>query len=80
MNTINNWCSINKLAINELKTKYMPIGTGKVEPMGNIYLKNRILGKVTQYGYLGMIIENKLNMDKQTESMYNKANKKLCIL
>ena len=54
--------------------------TGKVEPIGRIYLKNKILGKVTQYEYLGMIMEHKLNMDKQIEAMYKKANKKLGIL
>ena len=74
------WCLLNKLTINESKTKYMIIGAGKVEPIGRIYLKNKILGKITQHEYLGMIIEQKRNMDKQIESMYKKANNKLGIL
>ena len=80
MNTINDWCLLNKLTINELKTKYMSIGNTMVEPIRKIMLNDKTLGKVTQYEYLGMIIEHKLNMDKQIESMYKKANKKLGIL
>ena len=80
MNTINEWCILNKLTINEAKTKYMIIGNASVEPIRKIRLNDKILGKVTQYEYLGIIIEHKLNMDKQIESMYKKATKKLGIL
>ena len=61
-------------------TKYMIVGSGKVEPIGRISINHRILGKVTHYEYLGMILEHKLNMDKQIDAMYKKANKKLGIL
>ena len=80
MDRIYDWGRLNKLTINEAKTKYMIVGSGKVEPMDKILINNRVLGKVTHYEYLGMIIEHKLNMDKQIESMYKKANKKLGIL
>ena len=74
------WCRLNKHPMNEVKTKYMVIGSGKVEPIERILINNRVLGKVTQYEYLGMIIEHKLNMDKQIELMCKKANKQLGVL
>ena len=80
INRIYKWCLANKLTINESKTKYMIVSTRKVEPFNRISINNSVLGKVTQYEYLGMIIEHKLNMDKQVDSMYKKANKKLGIL
>ena len=80
INRIYNWCVPNKLNINEAKTKYMVVDSGKVEPIGRISINNRVLGKVTQYEYLGMRIDHKLNMDNQIESMFKKANKKLGIL
>ena len=49
----------------------------KPEPIQTLCINNRNLGKVTQYEYLGMILEHKLNMDKQIESMYEKAKKSL---
>ena len=80
MNRIYNWCRLNRLTINEVKTKYMIVSNGNVEPIGRILINGKTLGKVAQYEYLGMIIEHKLNMDKQIDSMYKKANKKLGIL
>ena len=71
---------LNKLTVNELKTKYMIIRNGTVESSGRKTLNNRQLGKVNKYEYLGMIIEHKLNMDGQIKSMCKKANKKLGIL
>ena len=63
-----------------MKTKYMIIKNGIVEPSGTIELNNKTLGRVSQYEYLGMIIEHNLNVDRQIESMYTKTNKKLGIL
>ena len=80
MNRIYRWCISNKLTINEAKTKYMIVSSGNVEPINKIYIAGTELGRVSHYEYLGMIMDSKLNMDKQIESMYKKANKKLGIL
>ena len=80
MDKIYKWCQLNKLTINEAKTKYMIIGHTPVEPIRRITLNAKTLGKVTQYEYLGMVLEHKLSMDRQIESMYKKATKKLGIL
>ena len=52
MDRIHDWCLLNKLTINEVKTKYMIVGSGKVEPVEKILINNRFLGKVTHYEYL----------------------------
>ena len=52
MDRIYHWCLLNKLTINEVKTKYMIVGSGKVEPVEKILINNRFLGKVTHYEYL----------------------------
>ena len=69
MNRIHRWCVSNKLLLNV-----------NVEPIGKISISGTTLDKLSHYEYLGMIVENKLNLDKQIESMYKKANKKLGIL
>ena len=80
LDIVHNWCLLNKLTVNESKTKYMIIRNGFVDPIKKLILNNRLLGRVTHYEYVGMVIEHKLNMDKQISSMYNKANRKLGIL
>ena len=75
MNTIYEWCRKNRLTINESKTKYMVISNVNVEPIARISIAGNNLCRVKQYEYLGMIIQDKLNMDVQIESMYKKANK-----
>ena len=80
MNTIYSWCKMNKLTINESKTKYMIVSNNHVETIRTISIAGKTLGRVTQYEYLGMLMEEKLNMDKQIESMYKRANKKLGIM
>ena len=80
MNKIYDWCISNKLTINESKTKYMIVTNRNVETTCQISIAGKTLGRVNHYEYLGMIMDNKLNMDKQIESMYKKATKKLGIL
>ena len=55
----------------------MIVANSNIEPMGNISIANSVLGKVNHYEYLGMMLQNKLSMDRQLEAMYKKANKKL---
>ena len=69
MNRIYYWCKANKLTINEAKTKYMIVANSNIEPMRNISIANSVLGKVNHYEYLGMMLENKLSMDGQLETI-----------
>ena len=80
MDKIYKWCRLNKLTINEAKTKYMVVTSRKVIINTPIRISTHSLGRVKHYEYLGMIIDERLNMDKQVAGMYKKANKKLGIL
>ena len=80
MDKIYKWCMLNKLTINESKTKYMIVTPRDVNPNRGITIGKQSIGRVKQYEYLGMIIDESLNMDKQIACMYKKANKKLGIM
>ena len=72
------WCNHNKLTINREKTKFMLISSRNYNVTPVIHLDGNALS--TLYEYLGMILDNKLNMKQQIDSMYKKANMKLGIL
>ena len=65
MDDIYKWCVSNKLTTNDGKTKYMILNLETVEAVSGITIGNQVIGKVKQYEYLGMIIYERLNMDKQ---------------
>ena len=80
MDKIYKWCIFNRLIINEKKTKYMIVTPEKSEIVSKISIGTQSIGKVKQYEYLGMILDERLTMDKQIENIYKKANKKLGIM
>ena len=80
LNSKMEWCSRNKLTVNRDKTKSMIVCSQKVENVGTLKIENDVLSSVTQYEYLGMILDSKLSMSQQVDSMYKKANSKLAIL
>ena len=51
---------LNKLTINESKTKYMIVTLGNVNPSVGITISTHSIGRVKQYEYLGMIIDERL--------------------
>ena len=51
--------------------------TTDVEPL-KIY--DTVLSLVSQYEYLGMLLDNKLGMSQHVDNMYKKINSKLGIL
>ena len=77
MDKIYSWCRHNKLTINESKTKYMIVSNVKIEAIAQISIAGKILCRVSQYKYLGMTIQERLNMDVQIECMFKKANQNL---
>ena len=46
----------------------------------DIFIDDGKLSLVHHYEYLGMLIEDKLNMDKHVEVMYKKVNSSLVIM
>ena len=80
LDTILRWCSHNKLTVNKDKTKYMLISNKKDNLSEPLMIGECSLCKVTQYEYLGVIIDQDLKMVTQVDSMVKKANSKLGIL
>ena len=80
IDTISSWCQINKLTINESKTKYCLFNhkkdTQSFAPMCN----GQPLGLVQSYKYLGVDITSDLGMDDYVSNVYRKASYKIHML
>jgi hypothetical protein len=64
MSKITAWSKKNKIGFNEEKSKVMLISRRKRKEVKdiNIYLNNKPLEQVTTIKYLGIIIDDKLNL------------------
>ena len=74
------WCNANKLSINFTKTKYMIIKHTKVPSEPTLIVEKNNISTVNQYEYLGMILDDKLAMNKYLDAIWKKTNSKLGIL
>ena len=80
LDTILQCCNHNKLTVNKDKTKYMLISNKEDNLYASLMIRERPLCKVTQYEYLGVIIDQDLEMVTQIDSIFKKASLKLGIL
>ena len=62
------------LTVNRDKTKFMMISFNTQEVKPSLYIEQTPLMIVSNYEYLGMILDDKLNMSQQVDSMYKKAD------
>ena len=75
------WCNANKWSINFTKTKYMIIKHTKVPNEPTLIVESNNISTVNQYEYLyGMILDDKLTMNKYLNAIWKKTNSKLGIL
>ena len=74
------WCDNNKLTVNVKKTKCMFINPWNHTPNVIPMIKGKCLEVIKHFEYLGMQIDDKLQMNKHVENMYKKARCKLGIL
>ena len=72
------WCGLNYLNINVNKTKEMLIDFRKnrAEP-APLVINSMCVERVTEYKYLGIIIDNKLSGSPNTQRVYSKAAQRL---
>lgn len=74
LDNINEWLKMNKLKLNEKKTKIMEINmTSEI----NIDLNGETIEKVDHIKYLGFIIDKKLNFNEHIEYICKKIGKKI---
>ena len=73
------WCNLNKLTINETKTKYTVFNNNNASSntTTEIKCKGHTLEKVDSYRYLGVDIASDLNMNEYVNNAYKRANNKV---
>lgn len=77
INNINNWLKMNKLKLNESKTKLMEINMNN---SSLLKINNETIEKVKNIKYLGFIIDQKLNFKEHIDFMCKKIGKKIGFL
>ena len=76
------WCICNKLSINIDKTKSMIVHGRSIDVNQESLLKigGKSLQNVSRYEYLGVVMDDKLNMNGHIEHITKKVQGKLCVL
>ena len=73
------WCNANKLSITFTKMKYIIIKHTKVPNKPTLIVEKNNISTVNQYEYLGMVLDDKLTMNKYLDVIWKKTNSKLRI-
>ena len=71
------WCELNKLTINENKTKTTIFNNNTTDLIDTVTYKGKPLENVKTYKYLGVDICDDLNMDLYVKNVYKKVNYKV---
>ena len=72
------WCDRNYLELNVKKTKEMVVDFRTSEHVHTpLSIHNEAVETVTDYKYLGTIIDNKFNFNQNVNAIYRKANSRL---
>jgi hypothetical protein len=72
------WCNSNYLLINEKKTKEMILDFRRNHSdLKHVSINSCVIERVTEYKYLGCVIDNKLNGNANTLSVFKKASQRL---
>ena len=78
---LTHWCQENYLQINVKKTKEMIIDLRNRETsLEPVHVNDNSVEIVSEYKYLGTVIDNKLNWNKNTENVYKKCQQRLHFL
>ena len=76
------WCTTNHLILNVKKTKEMVIDfrTKNRQVPDQLVINNEPIERVTEYKYLGMIIDDQLKGNVNTDKVFKKSNQRLYLL
>ena len=78
---LSHWCKDNYLLINVKKTKEIIIDFRNRETsVKPVYVNDTAVEIVSEYKYLGTIIDDRLNWNKNTENVYKKCQQRLHFL
>ncbi len=81
LQNINDWLKSNKLSVNISKCKYMIFHTPqkRVRLLG-LKIENTIVGRVYEFNFLGLIMNQNLNWKCHVNNIVNKISKSMGIL
>ena len=78
---LDTWFKVNKLSLNVSKTNYMIFGKGKRTLNDyHVYINNVEIEQVSSTKFLGVLIDDKLNWQKQITHVQTKIAKRLSIM
>ena len=82
LDNVVNWCRLNKMTINIGKTKFMIVtpSNSTYTVTKNLYIGCTKLSQVHTYEYLGVVIDDKLNMGAHIDKVCVNVQKKYGIL
>ena len=66
--------------MNYNKTKYMTIKYKKTPDVPNVMVRNRLIGQVHSYEYLGVLLDQHLSHNDYVDNIWKKTNNKIGIL
>ena len=73
-----NWCRDNSLDLNVKKTKEMLIDFRKVPTViPDLFIDGVKVERVTEYKYLGTVLDNKLNLNKNTDFIHKRCQPRI---
>lgn len=79
---IQQWCNINLLKINEIKTKLLLVGFGRINLRNefSLLLNDQIIEQVDLLKYLGVWIDSRLNFNEHVTRCCSKLNSAIFVL
>ncbi len=74
---IEDWLKANKLKVNEQKTKVMQLQSGRTSDVVNLTMNGVALETVNSIKYLGILIDNKVNLKENIQLVCKKVARKI---
>lgn len=74
------WCNKSNLILNTKKTKEMSIDFRRSQPSSATVIKGETIQAVTNYKYLGIVLDNKLKWDSWTDLLHTKSQQRMYFL
>lgn len=74
------WCNKSHFILNTTKTKEMSIDFRKSQQTIDTYINGEIIQVVTNYKYLGIVLDNKLKWDSWTDLLHTKTQQRMYFL
>lgn len=79
LNNFGKWLKCNKLKLNVEKTKYMVITHKNIDDL-NILIDDEKINRVKEFGYLGCVVDEKLNFNANADKVCKKMAKKISFM